>query len=656
MDFMKYSLRLLCAVTLVFAMSAADLQAAGLSKTEAQAFTAADKKNWPEALNAAAASGNAALRDLITWQYVMEPNSGVTFDEAVEFIRTHLHWPEQRKLILRAEETLKDRLPEPKRLKAWFNQNPPITGFGKWLEAEMIIGSHPTAEQMKQVHWQLRDAWRNGDYDEQREAQLLTRHGHLFKTSDHRQRIDRLLWQGRIQAAERVMPLISEGAQALYKARIAYIENDKNKEEALAAVPKKFRHDSGLLYELLRDATRREDDATARRILLNVSGKVPYEEKWWRYREIQVRHAIDEGDYELAEKLLENHTQVDGAEFAEAAWLSGWLALRFMHKPEKALKSFVELYDNVRYPVSVSRAAYWAGRASEELGEPEKARRWYQRAARHSTYFYGQLAREKLGEAIPLPATPQIASGTRQQFFKNELVKAALLAIAAEEKSTANLFINHLIENAGSKEEIILAAEIGHKAGRMYYSVRAAKRAFQYGETLIDAAFPTPPLKGDMGVEMPLILAIARQESEFDPNARSSANALGLTQLLYATARETARRNDVPFVRRRLTEMSYNAQLGSHYLARLIRIFDGSYIMAIGAYNAGPGRMRQWEDRFGTPGNNLETAIDWIERIPYSETRNYIQRVMENHQVYRALLAVRKGQSAPLKLAENITR
>jgi soluble lytic murein transglycosylase len=314
------------------------------------------------------------------------------------------------------------------------------------------------------------------------------------------------------------------------------------------------------------------------------------------------------------------------------------------------------MFEQVNYPVSKARAAYWAGRAAEKASDKDASQSWYNTASAYPTTFYGQLAAAKQNGTAPLriPAPPNVSGDDQRRFEQSSLTKAIKLCLEIDENDTASRLINFVAENSDNAAQSRLTAELGKETGSAYLSVRAAKKALQKNIVLLEAGYPNPKTPPGIAIERPLALAIMRQESEYDARARSPAGAMGLMQLMPRTAKEVAKKEGISFSADRLYESQYNMSLGTAYLSRMVDSYDGSYVMAIAAYNAGPGNVRLWAKQFGTPGNKLDNAVNWIEKIPYSETRNYVQRVMENLQVYRHIEA---GKNTPkLQIAEDLMR
>lgn len=614
------------------------------------ALAFAEQRDWANAREVARKENDEALMALIEWQYLLDADSGAGFDEIRQFMEEHADWPEQKRLRLRAEAALKDGALPASEIISYFASSPPLTGAGKMaLAAAYQQTGSAGKEKIAQL---VREAWKDGDFDEAQEKAILVQFGSLLRHEDDVARIDRLLWEEKTTSAKRSLDRVSRDYQKLFKARMALIEDKKTAMLPVGLVPANLKNDPGLIYERLRQRARKGDDKGVRELLLKAPAQPPYPAKWWKFREYQVREAIDERRYELAGKLMLNHGQAEGQEMADASWLLGWLQLRFLNQPKDALASFERMYQEVRYPVSKSRAAYWAGRAAEMSGDSATAARWYHFAASNPTAFYGQLAllKQKPHAELVFPSSP---AGGGSEFESSLLGRAIVLAAQAGSDGLAGRMIGWVIESSDDVHRVFQAAQLGKRIGHDFLSVRGAKKALQKNIILIEAGYPTPATPAGIDVERALVLAIARQESEFDPLARSPSGALGMMQLLPKTAKENARKMDIDFVASRLYEPDYNMRLGSHYLSRLLGSYSGSYVMAIAAYNAGPGNVRKWIAQFATPGSSAESAVDWIEKIPFAETRNYVQRVLENVQVYRH---IESSGERRLMMADDLVR
>jgi len=409
-------------------------------------------------------------------------------------------------------------------------------------------------------------------------------------------------------------------------------------ERLVAKVPAQLQNDPGLLYERARWRRRKEMFDSALEIVANPPRELGRPTAWWTERQILARRALADGKAQLAYKLVAHHGLKDGNAQAEAEFLAGWIALRALKDAKGGYEHFVRLYDTVKLPISVARGAYWAGRAAEQMGMRQLASTWYASAAEHNTTYYGQLAVARLGAEAPPKAAPEPRPRPDEvaAFEKRELVRAARMLAEIGETDRIKAFVLRLSELAGTPTDHALAASLAESLGRADLSVAVAKRSGYAGVPLLVHGYPIIPLPEIGSAERPLVLAMARQESAFDREAVSRAGARGLMQLMPATAKQMARSLEVSYsADRLLTDPGYNLRLGRQYLEGLLDNFGGSYVLAVAAYNAGPARVRQWTRDYGDPRAKDTDVVDWVESIPFGETRNYVQRVLENLQIYR---------------------
>jgi len=377
-------------------------------------------------------------------------------------------------------------------------------------------------------------------------------------------------------------------------------------------------------------------------------------DKWWVERGIIARSLIYKKKYETAYKVVSNHALIEGAEYAEAEWMSGWIALSFLKDPILAENHFTNFYYNVGYPISLSRGAYWLGRTYEEIGDKEMAIKWFSEASKYLTTYYGQLSHLKINpnKEIELNKLMEVDKAYAEKFYKKDVVKIVhLLDELNKDKHTKHLLRGLANDNIPMGSEV-LAAKLASDISRFDFAIQIAKIASydkrfhnKYNYPIIS----TPKvINGRKIPESAFILSIIRQESEFDTSAHSHAGAQGLMQLMTYTARVVAKQAKLPYSKSRLTsDPEYNVNLGSHYIAGLILEYDGSYPFAIAAYNAGPKRVRYWKKINKNPQKNQIDYVNWIELIKFKETRNYVQRVLENYNVYRYIL-----EQKPIKLKD----
>lgn len=359
-------------------------------------------------------------------------------------------------------------------------------------------------------------------------------------------------------------------------------------------------------------------------------------------------------NYAQALRVIAPHGELKGEALADALWLKGWLQLQHLGNAAESYKAFFKLYTSVTTPVSKARAAYWAARAAEKNGNPEIANEWLEKAARYPSVFYGQLAFKALHPSapLPLPAPPEATGAERQQFEADARVKVIRLLAQRGDDKMRDLFLTSLGLRLNTPAEFALLAELASDVGGIAAGVEAAKLALRDGTVIIPAGWPRVALPPGLALEPALTLAITRQESEFNADARSPADARGLMQLLPSTAKHIADKQGIAYSPSMIMDPSTNLTLGSLYLGHVIDGFDGSYILGIASYNAGPGNVRKWIAARGMPPKNLHGAIDWIESIPFGETRNYVMRVLENVSIYRA----RAEPEATLSIDKDLLR
>jgi len=599
------------------------------------AFLFAKDKNWSEAIAHARLAHSPILVKYFTFEYLKDPESEADFASINDFLAKNPDWPDRNALEKRAEVALMASEASEDELNEWFSKHPPQTYMVKLKRAK-------TNEELNLM---IRTAWINDNYDKKTESKILQKYHAILRASDQEKRIDRLLWEGKNDEAKRLLKYASPDYQHLFQARI-YLNEDKTLAPIqVLRVPARLKGNAGLYYERLKWRLRNDDKDGVRELLLLTPNEIPYPEKWWTIRDRQIREALDEGNLVLAEKLLHNHGQKIGTpSYREAKWLTGWIALQYHNSPDKAFALFKELLEESETPAGKAKAAYWAGRAAEKIPKTNAAR-WYGESAAFDTTFYGQLGDWELKKNDLQHRSHTIHSATnaseaeKANFKKRELVQLVYALANANQAELAGRFIYYLATNAKSDGEAVLAVGLGREIHHIEFGVRAAKKALQDEVVALENGWPIVRITSTNGLEKALILGLVRQESEFYTEAVSSSNAIGLMQLLPSTAKEIARKEGMRFSTDKLYDPDYNMNLGSNYLNRMITKFDGSYVLAVASYNAGPGRVQKWVNQYGKPGTNAHEVVDWIEKIPYSETRNYVQHVLENTQIYRYLLA-----------------
>jgi soluble lytic murein transglycosylase len=596
-------------------------------------------------------------KKLVEWMVLRSDDAGATFARYAAFIAANPDWPSVVTLRRKAEAMAFHERPNPGAVRAYFQQWPALSAKGKLALARALVTQGDRAKGMELV----RETWRYDSLSEEVESRVLEAFSDMLTPADHKARMDRRLYEkDDIDAGQRAAKRLGGHEPLIAKARIAMLGKGVNK-AALDAVPSAARDDIG--YKLARLQFLRRSDHTAEAAALMLTIPKLDEshdlDEWWIERRLLARKLLDIGDTKSAYLVCRDATLPTNPNYrAEHHFMAGWIALRYLNDAPTAYEHFKRISEDNENPISIARGAYWLGRAAEALGRSQEARAHYQQAARHPTAYYGQIARAKagLGE-LALNPFPALSNEDRARLSRHELVRAAELLYANDARDMAWTMMADLGDKLGDAGVLSILAEITAKYRDARGMLLLGKLALARGYALDHAAFPTigVPDYEPIGpaVEPAIVYAIVRQESWFNPKTVSSANALGLMQVTPPAGRYIAKKFNATFDQKRLlTDMTYNVQFGAAELGDLIRDYRGSYIMTFAAYNAGRGRVREWIARYGDPRDPKVDPIDWVERIPFSETRNYIQRVMENVQVYR----VRFGGTSRLLIEADLRR
>ena len=601
--------------------------------TYKSAFKFAEKKNWAAARLLAARGRNPLPRKILQWLEMTQTGNNYGFSEIVDFVNRNPDWPLPNTLRNRAEEAMTETTPK-EIVTAWFANRPPQTTEGKIAYAQALVASGRHDEGY--VH--LRDAWVYGRFNRRDERRFLRQYKKRFTDADHWERLDNLLWNGDHRQARRMLSRVSAGHRALATARIRLRRRSGGVDSAISRTPDSLRHDTGLLFERLRWRRRKGRDVEALEIFKNPPGDMVRPDLWSKERVIIARRLLADGRIADAYRVVREHGLDHRHKelFAEAEWLAGWIALRYLNQGKEAQQRFEGLYQTVQYPVSKARAAYWAGRAAKADGAAPQANEWFLIAARHPTTYHGQLAAQELGGTIHASPEPPAPDETeKKQFESHELTHAVRVLSELGQRKHVRKFLFRLSRIGKSPSQRVLAGDLAKSIGRIDLAVWIARHAHLDGEILLSMGYPLFEMP-DGSPERALLLAVARQESNFYSGALSRTGARGIMQLMPRTARLVARSNGIGYSRTRLTsDPDYNVRLGRRYLRDMLSKFGGSYVLAVAAYNAGPNAVSRWLRQNGDPRNGAGDPIDWIELIPYQETRTYVQRVLGNLQVFR---------------------
>ncbi|MBA8907307.1 lytic transglycosylase domain-containing protein [Aminobacter ciceronei] len=578
-------------------------------------------------------------RHILMWAIAINGGDQVPSADIAAAAQALPGWPGLATLRRNSERAMARETPGPNIVISAFAGSEPQTIEG----ALLLARAHKELGNAKAALAVLQPFWRTEKLDAKYEVAILKDFGNLIPAADHRIRMERMLYADRVNSAARVAELA--GAKPLADAWAAVIKGDKKAQALLDAVPASQRS-AGYVFAKARLLRKQEKFTEAAAVML----KAPRDraslidpDTWWVERRVLSRELLDEGDVKTAYRIAAAHSAGNATNAADAEFHAGWYALRGLNDAKLASGHFERIAKIAGSPISLSRAYYWLGR-SAEAGGPGNAKDYFARAATYGTSFYGQLAAERIGRKALNVVYPAPTSADRQAFAQREAVSAITRLEGAGYAAYAEMLYRDLASQLNSPGELALLAVMAEKQDNHYLALRVGKIAAQRGLDVGALSHPIGVIPGSANISgsgKALAYAIARQESEFKVSAVSSAGARGLLQLMPGTARDLAKKAGMAFSQERLTsDAGYNATLGASFLGEQLGRFNGSYVLTFAGYNAGPRRADQWISRYGDPrGKDVDTVVDWIERIPYAETRSYVQRVMENYQVYKMRLS-----------------
>lgn len=612
------------------------------------------KNRQTEASALAESISDPVARKLSEWVILRSGDNGASVERYRAFVRANPSWPSQTFFRRRAEAALWDDKRDDSAVLAWFENESPLSAKGKLAlaKAELSRGNRRAAEQL------VRDAWRNDTMSSATEDAVLEMFGSLLTPGDQKARMDSFLYGNDPEPGVRAAKRLGAAQYALAKARLAVDKKGTNGKALLDAVPEELHRDPGYLFAKIQLLRRAENIQDAGRLMLTVPrdpNRLGDLDQWWVERRLVARKLIDVGDYRMAYLVARDAVIPDRDIYkTEQEFTAGWIALRFLDDPATAAQHFARIGVGSSNPTALARAGYWQGRAAEAAGRTQDARAAYAAAAAQSTSYYGQLARAKLGlPQLDLRGAP---SARGREVERLEVVRAVELLYALDERELAIPILADMGEN-GDADVLIGLGEAAQRNNDARGMLLLGKAALNRGLPFDHYAYPVEgiPQFRTIGpdVERSIVFAIARQESGFNPSVVSPANAYGLMQVTPDAGKYVCKRHGATYDLQRLkSDPVYNVTLGAAELGGLIEDYRGSYIMTFAAYNAGRGSVKKWIERYGDPRDPKVDAVDWVELIPFSETRNYVQRVLENLQVYRA----RFGGSHRLQIEADLRR
>ena len=604
--------------------------------------------NTSAALAREANLGDPAARTLIDWM-VMRYGKGVDFATLARFIADHPHWPEMDAIRSRAEQELLTGPFGTDVVHGHLAKMPPRSIYGRLALARV----HLEAGDRAAAAGLVRALWTEETLGEAMESRILKGFGELLRDEDHGLRLVNLIYRHETTAALRQAKRMSSAHVAMAEAARLLINGDKGGPRALNKVPERLRGQLVMRYALARYHRRNGDEAKAREIVLAVPvshQELSNPDVWWTERKLLARGALARSTSKAwpdAYRLAAAHGFASGTPLAEGEFLAGWIALRFLKRPDTAIKHFRTILERDDKDMNLSQAHYWLARSYLAMGRHEEADRHLRAGAKYPRTYYGQLSRGAIGEGtkpIAVPDTPPVADTVKAAVGRDDVVRAIRMLAATDNYDLLPQFFTSVLDRFSSVEERAALASIAWDIGQPNLALRMARLSLAHGIDMGAYAYPRHAMpkyrRVTPQVEEALLYGLIRQESEFNPKAVSWAGARGMMQIMPATGKLIARQHRQKYdVNLLTTDPSYNVTLGHAHLHDLLQSFNGSYIMTLVAYNAGPGRVKQWIERYGDPRKGEVDPVDWVEMIPFSETRHYVKRVLENVQVYRSRLA-----------------
>jgi soluble lytic murein transglycosylase len=611
------------------------------------AFDLARKDKTSDATAAEKTITDPAAQKLAEWFILRHPDSQAPFSRYASFIADNPTWPGVTLMHRRAEARLWQEKMDAATVHG-FTGDHPFTAKGRFALARVMLseGDRNGAQRL------AREAWRSEELTERGESEVLDTFHDLLTGEDFQARMDKRIGAKDMAAALRAAHHVGDDAISIVKACSAVKGNDDKAGDKLDAVGSDARQDLGYVLCRVQWLMHKDKNAEAARLMLAAPTAMMAQQdtdEWWRVRRILARKLLDQQDYEGAYEIARTAALPASENFrADHHFMSGWIALRYLHDPKTAMAHFALIDQGCTNPITLARANYWRGRAAEALGDKLTMRASYEAAARHPTAYYGQLARARLGiDRLDLRMTQ--AGETQGTKPADDIVRAADMLYSLGERDAVVSFVVDLAEDSNDVPTLSAVADVTGRHNDARAMLELGKTALGRGLPVDAYAFPTIgiPQHAPVGpaIDRSVIYSVARTESAFNQKDKSSANAVGLMQVTPEAGRDTAKRFGVEYDwDKMVSDPVYNTQMGAAELSALLQEYKGSPIMTFAGYNAGRGRVRDWIKAYGDPRDPNVDPVDWVERIPFSETRNYVQRVMENLSVYRA----RFGDGEPL--------
>ena len=579
-----------------------------------------------------------ALEKLVDWYFLNQNKSPKFFQKTNNFIKENPNWPKITFLRKKNELFVGSNWNNSKIINL-FDATPPLTTKGAVNYVDALRKKNGINSVIKLAN----DTWINKNFTKHQSKDFYKKYKKILTPDAHLKRIERLTWLGRSYEARRMLPVINKNYRNLYNAKIILRRRGGSPDSAVASVPKNLKKNEGLIYERLRWRRKTRLYDTAFELIDPLPNKLEYEKKWWYEVSFLIRKFIERKKYQKAYKLAKDFSDKSKEKLSESEWLAGWIAYNFLNlNSEIYINHFLNSYENTNHRGEKAKSAYWIGKSYKKINNKEQSKIWYQTSSKENTEFYGQLSFDQIKKNNVTLIENQELYGksliTKEdlKLMETSLYKATEIVLLYSNRNTAKKFFSALLEFCNKPGEFQLVARLGENSRRVDLAIKASNKSFEKDINLYHFGYPTISYKLASGLEKELVYAVIRQESIFDAKAHSRAGARGLMQLMPATAKRVSKKINLKYSKSSLkTNPQYNVALGSFYLKSLIENYNGSYLLALVGYNAGPRNAGKWIKKFGDPRKKNVDPISWIEQIPIKETRLYVKKVLSNLQVYR---------------------
>ncbi len=593
-------------------------------------FDQIKKQNWTMAIVLAEDYNNEYLSSYIKWLDITRPGSNHSFKYLTNFYKEHKHWPKKEVIIRKVEESINSKMSS-KEIVNWFDQNFPNTSKGKieYLEAQIKLGLISNKQD------RIKNIWINSNLNYKQQRYFIKKYSKYWDQSDNWERFNRLSYEGKNVSARRVLNRISGGKRKLGEARLGLSRRSGNVTQLINNVPVGLKNDPGLIYERMRWRRKAKLDSAAD-LLISPPKKIENVRNWWINSRIIVRRLLNKKKFNKAYQILKNHSlPLSSQSGLEAEWMAGWVSYFHLKNYQKSISHFKNVFNNSDNNFR-SKAAYWLGLANLKIKSDKSiVKKWFQESAINKFSFYGQNAALKL-DIFNLDKEKKVSKKPKKF---NDLLEVIKIIIASDQRDGKTYpFFKKIFELSSEDNEKLFILEEAYKlenksiVGKLSKKLKEPSIKYSYPE-IVEFI---PKKFQNSKPTIALIHSIVHQESNFSINAYSSAGARGLMQLMPFTAKKVAQDLKIKYFKNRLTtNPQYNILLGTTYINEMLVKFKNSLPLALAAYNAGPNRVKIWLKRYGDPRSGKISYVDWIESIPITETRFYVQKVLSNLRIYQ---------------------